>query len=292
MHRLMRRTHRALLLCTLFFELLQCDEGAVTSGARPPQREAYATAVFANEDYVCGALVLATRLRQLDPEIGRSRELACIVTKEVGQEAQDALRSVGWIVYERELTPHPIPLETRLKLSSAESFEWVYTKLQAWTLPYDKVIMMDSDLLPQPALNIPSLFAKKQLSADINHPSQPQWFNSGLMVIQPRNKTFEEMAASRFSLKSYDMGDQGFLNNFFAGIWKKLHANVIFTSDAVVHANNWKKQQMNSGDITARLREFGGLHYFGFKPWTCAGVRENTFEMDGVAMALVYSAVC
>ncbi|KAJ6417019.1 hypothetical protein OIU84_002834 [Salix udensis] len=55
-------------------------------------------------------------------------------------------------------------------------------------------------------------FAYPQLSAS---PNDKVLFNSGIMVIEPSRCLFEDMMAKSKKLRSYNGGDQGFLNEVF-----------------------------------------------------------------------------
>jgi lipopolysaccharide biosynthesis glycosyltransferase len=48
------------------------------------------------------------------------------------------------------------------------------------------------------------------------------YFNSGVLVLTPSEKEFQRMLQLVPILRSYDNGDQGFLNEFYKGAWHPL----------------------------------------------------------------------
>lgn len=91
------------------------------------------------------------------------------------------------------------------------SKECRYSKLHIFNqTDYSKIVYLDADtLVTQP---IDEMFAFPSISAvsDIGGT-----FNTGVMVIEPGRKLFDEMMKSHQTAPSYNMGDQGFLNWFF-----------------------------------------------------------------------------
>ena len=66
-----------------------------------------------------------------------------------------------------------------------------YSKLLVWTLVrYSKIVYLDADLLILE--NIDDLFHRPELSA-VPDMVPPNKFNSGVMVLRPNLKTFQDM---------------------------------------------------------------------------------------------------
>ncbi|XP_037929003.1 glycogenin-1-like isoform X3 [Teleopsis dalmanni] len=89
-----------------------------------------------------------------------------------------------------------------------------FTKLHCWRLvQFEKCVFLDSDTLV--LQNCDELFEREELSAapDV---SWPDCFNSGVFVFKPSLDTFAKI--TEFALKhgSFDGGDQGLLNSYFA----------------------------------------------------------------------------
>ena len=135
-----------------------------------------------------------------------------------------------------------------------------YSKLLYWTLvEYEKVVALDGDLLiVQP---IDDLFDRPELSA-VPDQNPPDMFNSGVMVLEPKLSTFEDMLEKIYTTPSYNVGDQGFLNKYFSGWYHgDTAAHLPIKYNAIMRMSNfhfWK-------DIKDQVRV---LHFSGeAKPW-------------------------
>ena len=64
--------------------------------------------------------------------------------------------------------------------------------------------------------NVDDLCERPEIAAAPDFLMQDR-FNPGVMVLVPSEATFQRMVATLATTVSYDGGDQGFLNNFFAG---------------------------------------------------------------------------
>lgn len=87
-----------------------------------------------------------------------------------------------------------------------------FTKLHILNLvQYDKIAYLDSDAIV--VRNIDHLFMVKGIGLveDIGAPGN---FNTGLMVVSPSPNLFEYMVSKVKVFKSYNHGDQGFINSF------------------------------------------------------------------------------
>jgi lipopolysaccharide biosynthesis glycosyltransferase len=100
------------------------------------------------------------------------------------------------------------------------------TKLHLFRLTqFRKVIYFDADtLILRPLSHLFDLSEPFSASPDIGW---PDCFNSGLLVATPSDSTFEQLARAVGDRGSWDGGDQGLLNDFFAeggqgGAWNRL----------------------------------------------------------------------
>ncbi|KAG8058999.1 hypothetical protein GUJ93_ZPchr0002g26318 [Zizania palustris] len=90
-------------------------------------------------------------------------------------------------------------------LGTYQSFN---TKFWLWALTeYDRVVFLDADLLVQRPME--PLFVTPEVSATGNHGTV---FNSGVMVVEPCNCTFQLLMDHIGDIDSYNGGDQGYLN--------------------------------------------------------------------------------
>ncbi|KAF4361231.1 hypothetical protein G4B88_000629 [Cannabis sativa] len=210
-------------------------------------RYAYATVLHSSESYVCGAIALAQSIRRTKS----TRDLVLLADKSISTKSRRGLRSAGWQI---------VPIDRiRSPFAKKGSYnEWNYSKLRLWQLVrYDKIVFIDADLLV--LSNLDYLFLYPQLSAAGN---DRFLFNSGVMVIEPSNCLFKVLSEKTFELKSYNGGDQGFLNEVFTW-WHRLPRSI-----------NYLKifRRSSNGDFlheVGRGQKIGAIHYLGLKPWLC-----------------------
>ncbi|KAF9606414.1 hypothetical protein IFM89_025103 [Coptis chinensis] len=163
-------------------------------------KEAYVTVIHTSEEYVCGAIVLAQSIVQTNS----TKDLVLLADESITKESRLALRAAGWIIKDIE----------RIRSPYAETYaynEWNYSKLRIWQLTeYDKLIFIDSDFIVLE--NIDEFFVYPQLSAVRN--DEKVIFNSGIMLIEPSDCIFEMLMNERYTLMSYNGGDQVSLKAF------------------------------------------------------------------------------
>ncbi|PWN27686.1 nucleotide-diphospho-sugar transferase, partial [Jaminaea rosea] len=90
------------------------------------------------------------------------------------------------------------------------------TKLHAWRLTdYRKVVYLDADsLVLRPLSHLFHLSATFAASPDTGW---PDIFNSGVMLLEPSQDTFEGLLNLAASSGTWDGADQGLINEFFGG---------------------------------------------------------------------------
>lgn len=240
----------------LFFPLITginevYDVSEIEQKMRTVKREAYATVLHSSEAYVCGAITLAQSLLQT----GTKRDLILLIDNSISLPKRQALAKAGW----------NIRIIKRIRNPKAEKYsynEYNYSKFRLWQLTdYDKIIFIDADIIVLRNLDI--FFHFPQMSATGNDNSI---FNSGVMVIEPSNCTFDMFMQHRDKIVSYNGGDQGFLNEVFV-TWHRLPRRVNFLK------NFWSNSTVESG---VKNQLFGSdppklysIHYLGLKPWLC-----------------------
>lgn len=211
-------------------------------------RVAYATVLHSSEAYVCGAIALAQSILQLFKRQPHkpNPDLILLADDSIGPKSTKGLQAAGWKIkrIKRILSP----------FAKKNSYNrWNYSKLQLWKLTeYDKIIFIDADLLV--LRNIHDFSFYPQLSAA---PNDLSLFNSGLMVIEPSECMFDDMMQKRFSVKSYNGGDQGFLNEIFTW-WHRLPSKL-----------NYLKFHERYAEKESELEGVYAIHYLGVKPWLC-----------------------
>jgi len=223
-------------------------------------KKAYATMLCTDDAYLPGVEVLGSSLKSS----GTTIPMVAMVTSEIGATTREALTSQGWQIREVEHIPNPKPAAEMLPRFAA-----AYTKLRVWQLAeFEKVVLLDADTLV--VKNVDDLFERPELSAGPDF-FLPDRFNSGVMVLEPRQATFERMERRLGEEVSYDGGDQGFLNLFFEGWYAKPvehrlpagynMANFIYEF-MHAHKTAWKNLQ----------QEVKIVHYMVQKPWRSAPV--------------------
>uniref|UniRef100_J3LKQ1 Hexosyltransferase n=1 Tax=Oryza brachyantha TaxID=4533 RepID=J3LKQ1_ORYBR len=91
-------------------------------------------------------------------------------------------------------------------------------------------------------------------------------FNSGVMVIEPSQCTFESLIRQRRTIRSYNGGDQGFLNEVFVW-WHRLPRRVNYLKN--FWANTTAERALKERLFRSDPPEVWSIHYLGLKPWTC-----------------------
>ncbi|KAJ6682986.1 GLYCOGENIN SUBFAMILY MEMBER [Salix koriyanagi] len=161
----------------------------------------------------------------------------------------------------RKYSPSAAP-----SLGKTPTMNGTTAKLRLWQLTdYDKLIFIDADLILLKNMDI--FFAYPQLSAS---PNDKVLFNSGIMVIEPSKCLFEDMMAKSKKLRSYNGGDQGFLNEVFTW-WHRLPV----TLNYLKIFNNGEENpdhQMKNGTYT--------IHFLGLKPWACYKDYDCNWDME------------
>ncbi|KAK9713282.1 hypothetical protein RND81_06G016800 [Saponaria officinalis] len=217
-----------------------------------PSREAYATILHSAHVYVCGAIAAAQSIRMS----GSTRDLVILVDETISAYHRSGLEAAGWKIRTIQRIRNP-------KAEKDAYNEWNYSKFRLWQLTdYDKIIFIDADLLI--LRNIDFLFRMPEISATGNNATL---FNSGVMVIEPSNCTFNLLMNHINEIESYNGGDQGYLNEIFTW-WHRIPRHMNFLKHFWVGDEEEKKQM--------KTRLFGSdppvlyvLHYLGIKPWLC-----------------------
>ncbi|KAJ0264403.1 hypothetical protein HA466_0027680 [Hirschfeldia incana] len=202
------------------------------------------------------AIAAAQSIRQP----GSTRDLVILVDEKhqrlIGYH-QSGLEAAGWQIRTIQRIRNP-------KAEKDAYNEWKnYSKFRLWQLTdYDKIIFLDADLLF--LRNIDFMFSMPEISATGDNGTP---FNSGVMVIEPCNCTFQLLMDHINENESYNGGDQGYLNEVFTW-WRRIPK----------HMNYLKHFRVGDEDDVKRKKTelFGAeppilyvLHYLGMKPWLC-----------------------
>lgn len=209
----------------------------------------YATLLY-SDSYLPGAKVLGHQLSKLDAE----RHRVALVTQDVSQATRTAL--CGF--WDEIRTVDTFALGNSQVLASMNRPELLNapTKIELWRLPFDQVMYLDADTLP---LAIPEkLFEPLEAGWIAAAPDSgwPDIFNSGVLSLRPNDNTYDELL--QFGA-SFDGSDQGLLNEYFAGKWKRIP----FTHNVTVNGGYQYLPAFRHFQQDIRI-----LHYIGpQKPW-------------------------
>ncbi|OVA01512.1 Glycosyl transferase [Macleaya cordata] len=226
-------------------------------------REAYATILHSAHVYVCGAIAAAQSIRM----VGSTRDLVILVDETISEYHRGGLEAAGWKIRTIQRIRNP-------KAEQNAYNEWNYSKFRLWQLTdYDKIIFIDADLLI--LRNIDFLFGMPEITATGNNATL---FNSGVMVIEPSNCTFQLLMEHINEIESYNGGDQGYLNEIFTW-WHRIPKHMNFLKHFWVGDEEEKK--------VMKTRLFGAdppilyvLHYLGLKPWLCFRDYDCNWNVD------------
>ncbi|KAL8110586.1 UDP-glucuronate:xylan alpha-glucuronosyltransferase 1 [Apium graveolens] len=215
-------------------------------------REAYATILHSADVYVCGAITAAQSIRMA----GSTRDLVILVDETISEYHISGLELAGWKVRTIQ----------RIRNPNAEKDaynEWNYSKFRLWQLTdYDKIIFIDADLLI--LRNIDFLFGMPEISATGNNGAL---FNSGVMVLEPSNCTFQLLMDHINEFESYNGGDQGYLNEVFTW-WHRIPKHINFLKHVWIGDKEETKQK-KTRLLGAEPPILYVIHYLGRKPWLC-----------------------
>ncbi|XP_021898645.1 putative UDP-glucuronate:xylan alpha-glucuronosyltransferase 3 [Carica papaya] len=226
-------------------------------------REAYATILHSAHVYVCGAITAAQSIRMA----GSTRDLVILVDKSISEYHRGGLEAAGWKIHTIQRIRNP-------RAEPDAYNEWNYSKFRLWQLTeYDKIIFIDADLLI--LRNIDLLFEMPEITATGNNATM---FNSGVMVVEPSNCTFQLLMDHINEIESYNGGDQGYLNEVFTW-WHRIPKRMNFLK------HFWEGDEEEKKEMKIEL--FGAdppvlyvLHYLGNKPWLCFRDYDCNWNVD------------
>ncbi|KAH0795521.1 glycosyl transferase [Histomonas meleagridis] len=219
--------------------------GKLLKSTNSSHRRAFATLV--TPAFAMGAVVLGHQLKLYH---GDKYERVCLITKDVNSTWREVLKQ-WWDIREvNEYRP-------------MKHFRRSWNKFHMWNFTeYEKIVYFDSDIfILQP---VDELFNYSQLSCvpDVN---PPQICNTGVLVIEPKNGTFEKMdKLGRVDAIRLGIGDQSSINAFFRG----------FTALPPIY-NALRTHERGLG-VRLKQNKVKVIHFVCKKPWKCG--RMNTLN--------------
>ena len=237
--------------------------------------EAYFTLLY-NDVYLPGALVLAQALRSY----GTTRELAVLVGSQVSDYAISRLHQVFDHVVPTETISNSAADAPQFKLLGRPELERSYTKVHVWRqTQFSRIVFLDADTLP--LRNLDGLFSEDEYPLDSSTPiaaspdiGWPDIFNSGVFVTLPSVAIYDTLVGRAKAGLSFDGGDQGLLNEYFEGRWKRLPFTYNVTPSASYQYTPAYQHFKESVNV---------VHFIGAdKPWSHAftGPWESSSEFE------------
>ncbi|KAM7253309.1 hypothetical protein ACFE04_025927 [Oxalis oulophora] len=227
------------------------------------KREAYATILHSAQVYVCGAIAAAQSIRMS----GSTRDLVILVDETISDYHRGGLAEAGWKIHTIQRIRNP-------KAEKDAYNEWNYSKFRLWQLTdYDKIIFIDADLLI--LRNIDFLFEMPEITATGNNATL---FNSGVMVVEPSNCTFQLLMDHINEIESYNGGDQGYLNEIFTW-WHRIPKHMNFLKH-FWEGDEDEKKQMKTHLFGVDPPILYVIHYLGTKPWLCFRDYDCNWNVD------------
>ncbi|KAK0403975.1 hypothetical protein QR680_017220 [Steinernema hermaphroditum] len=222
-----------------------------------------------NDGYAMGALVLAHSLKA----VNTVHKLHCMVTPQVSDPVRENLHAVfDEVSLVNVLDSND---DVNLALIGRPDLGVTFTKLHCWRLTqYEKCVFLDADVLV--VQNADELFERPEFSAaaDIGW---PDYFNSGVFVFKPSTGTYRCLLEFAVSDGSFDGGDQGLLNQFFAN-WRDMDSAhrlpfiYNMTAGAIYsYAAAYKRQSAN-----VKIVHFIGTE----KPWNLSPSAHRSEHVD------------
>jgi glycogenin glucosyltransferase len=208
------------------------------------------------DGYLPGLRALGNSLRESG---SRERRIA-MVTDDVSADARRELERLDW--EPRRITPIENPNGPDDLLFAR--YAGVFNKLNVWRLDdLEKAVFLDADTVV--VRNVDDLFQRPAVSAAPDF-FRPDRFNSGVMVVEPSRTTYDALVRGLAGSRSYDGGDQGFLNEFFSDwyAWPVEHRLPIgYNVHHFVYQFLCNHPQLKQG-FDGELRI---VHYTLQKPW-------------------------
>ncbi|KZS10928.1 glycogenin-1 isoform X1 [Daphnia magna] len=235
--------------------------------------EAWVT-LATNDSYAVGALVLAHSLKS----VNSTRPLVVMITDQVSSAMRNRLGEISCRV--QEVNVMDSKDSAHLALLARPELGITFTKLHCWTLTdFSKCVFLDADTLV--IQNCDELFDREEFSAAADA-GWPDCFNSGVFVFRPSMETYGKLVEFAVAEGSFDGGDQGLLNSYFAD-WatKDISRRLPFIYNMTASASYSYRPAYKQFGKNVRI-----VHFIGSpKPWQAseASAFQNPVPGDHIA---------
>lgn len=223
--------------------------------------------ILSTDNYLLGILILHHSLLKTNPK----HPFHVLITPNLQQSTLNTLKLANI----NTITINPIPNPHNPNKNDRRYYN--YSKLNMWnTTQFKKIVYLDADMVVMH--NIDELFDKPDMSSTNSGGgviSSWKQLNSGLIVLEPNQNTFEDMKSKVGKIeKEKGKGDQAFLHCYYED-WperKNLHLSHIYN---VFHnqLDGYHKKHGFYLDENIRTNNFDEkcvkiLHFIGQnKPW-------------------------
>ncbi|KAG1442889.1 hypothetical protein G6F56_010877 [Rhizopus delemar] len=256
-------------------------------------KAAWVIVITSSNDYIKGVVAMKYALHNIQKS---KYPLLILYTSHVLPEIVSILESIGCLVKKIDSIQPGGKVEYK-----AQRFIETWTKLAAWNeIDYDRLVLLDADMLPLQNMDeliemeLPRDWVAASYACTCNPQKiehyPPHWipencaftgrqntrpppiskkanyFNSGLIVLSPQKKIFNEMIAylnNVEDLNIYPFPDQDFLNEIFKDKWKPIS-----------YAYNALKTLQWAHKLMWDIDSVKNLHYILTKPWDITGDQE------------------
>lgn len=245
---------------------------ACLAAAQPSERGSEVVVTYATNDvYALSAVVLGRTILAMDAS-GRPRARVALVHPVVSDQAVRLLSGAGWEVRVVEPIEPPIPTDRWQDTSGPHrDLSVEYGKLHAWTLPYERALILDADGLVKGSLD--ALFDERYFRGHVNgrfERSMDRIMCAALLAIRPDPHFPEQLLAhARAAGMHSGTALQGLLNERFAEEWASRPDDERIPMSAHYGVAACATAGEPAAAVLAALREATVVDFQGkTKPWT------------------------
>ncbi len=227
----------------------------------PEQKVGIWTMLSDNPDYIMGAAKMGKGVRE-HTKTPHDLIVMEIESKPLSRESWVKLSSIGFKKCVVKSIPPPDPKKTRRDLQEK------FGVLHVWAMTvYDTILFIDADTFVQNSLDslIHMDLEGKTIGVtkDIRAKKWVETFNSGVLLLHPREKEFDRLHSLLYSGIEFDfiMSDQGFLNEVYKNDWKEIG----FVNNANLALYRFQREFWDKH----KVEDINIIHYTMQKPWKC-----------------------
>jgi len=233
----------------------------LNSDFNPEQSKAVWTMINDNMDYASGAIKVGRGVKN-HTKTPVDLVVMELKSKPISDEIWVRLREVG---YKRCIVePIPPPNKDKTRADLREKF----AVLRVWAMTvYDTVLFLDADTFVRNSLDsLINMNLKNKtigVAKDIRNKVWVETFNSGVLLLHPRESEFERLVQLlRSGIEfEYIMSDQGFLNVVYKNDWH----DIGFVNNANLALYRFQRKFWDQH----QLSDINIIHYTMEKPWKC-----------------------